>query len=68
MSDKQSAIVHYEPYLYPLDILKGWNKIYGQRGFHQYQFVVPETEKDALKDIFRIIANSGQASFLTVLK
>ena len=68
LSDTQKAIVHFEPYLYPLDVLSGWNKIYGKRGFHQYQFVVPEDKKDALRDILNVIASSGQGSFLTVLK
>ena len=68
LSDHETKIVHYEPYLYPLDVLKDWNKIYGKRGFHQYQFVIPVSEKDALKDLFKIISSSGQASFLTVLK
>lgn len=67
-SDRVVSTVHYEPYLYPLDVLGGWNKIYGKRGFYQYQFVIPEHEVDALKDILKIIARSGSSSFLSVLK
>ena len=65
---RESGIVHFEPYLYPLDVINDWNKIYGKRGFHQYQFVIPEDARNSLKDVFKIIARSGQASFLTVLK
>lgn len=60
--------VHYEPFFYPLDMIHDWNKIYGRRGFFQYQFVVPYNEKLALRDIFSRIARSGMGSFLAVFK
>lgn len=68
LSEQVSSIVHYDSYLYPLDVLDGWNKLYGRRGFFQYQFVIPESEKDVMKDILKVISSSGQGSFLTVLK
>lgn len=62
-------IVHYEPFFYPLDAILNWNKIYGKNGFTQYQFVLPiESGKKGLEEILRAIANSGEGSFLAVLK
>ena len=55
--------VHYAPFFYPLDGVRHWNRLYGRRGFFQYQFVVPQTERAALDEIFATIAASGQGSF-----
>lgn len=62
-------IISFEPFFYPLDAVDNWNKAYGKRGFLQYQFAIPfENSLENLKDIFKIIADSGYSSFLTVLK
>lgn len=59
----------YETFFYPLDAVTDWNKIYGKSGFIQYQMVIPkETGKDGMKKILETIANSGNGSFLAVLK
>ncbi len=56
-------------FLYPLDAIHGWNRIYGKRGFHQFQCVVPFAEGAAvLRALLVVIAASRQASFLAVLK
>jgi len=63
------AIVHYEPYFYPLDAIAEWNRIYGPRGFLQYQCVVPPAaSEEAIAELLRTIAASGSGSFLAVLK
>jgi len=62
------SIVDYEPFFYPLDAILEWNKIYGKRGFTQYQFVIPKSKSDGLKAILQRIAESGEGSFLAVLK
>ena len=62
-------IVSYNTFFYPLDSLSHWNRIYGKRGFTQYQFVIPkEAAKEGLPLILQRIARSGQGSFLAVLK
>lgn len=56
-------------YFYPLDTIGGWNKLYGRKGFVQYQFVIPEAEAlDQMKNILKHISQSGKGSFLAVLK
>jgi FAD/FMN-containing dehydrogenase len=62
-------VQHYEPFFYPLDSIHQWNRMYGKRGFYQYQCVVPYADsKDHIRAIFKAIADSGEGSFLAVLK
>ena len=62
-------IVHYEPFLYPLDAILDWNRLYGPSGFFQYQSVVPRAAGlEATRDMLDAIQRSGQGSFLAVLK
>ncbi len=63
------SVVHYESFFYPLDSILKWNRIYGPKGFFQYQCVVPRlAAKEAIADILKAIAKSGLGSFLAVLK
>jgi decaprenylphospho-beta-D-ribofuranose 2-oxidase len=64
-----TAIVPLEPYFYPLDAIGAWNRIYGSRGFLQYQFVLPKSaSREGMARILRRVAEHGSASFLAVLK
>ncbi len=68
-SPGKRVIQHYEPFFYPLDAVDGWSKIYGKRGFFQYQSVTPQSAGLApVEEMAREIAASGEASFLAVLK
>jgi len=61
--------IDYETFFYPLDFVKDWNKIYGRSGFIQYQMMIPkEKGKEGMRKILETIANSGNGSFLAVLK
>lgn len=63
------SLVDYDTFFYPLDSIFEWNKIYGRRGFTQYQFVLPkDSSKEGLKRILEMISESGEGSFLAVLK
>lgn len=65
----QRQIIYYDPFFYPLDSILYWNRMYGKRGYIQYQFVVPYNDGyDTIRDILHLIAKSGYASFLAVLK
>lgn len=63
------SVVHYDSFYYPLDSILDWNKIYGKKGFVQYQFVLPvSTSRNGLVDILTRINKRGTGSFLAVLK
>jgi L-gulonolactone oxidase len=65
----RQASVSYDPFFFPLDAISGWNKLYGRRGFYQYQSVVPTAVAEAAtSEMLRTIAKSGEGSFLAVLK
>ncbi len=61
--------IDYNSFFYPLDSILNWNKMYGKRGFFQYQFVIPQKDGfSGLKEILEKISKSGYGSFLAVLK
>jgi len=58
----------YDRFFYPLDAIHHWNRLYGSCGFIQYQCVLVEDSLEAMKELLRRIARSGQPSPLNVLK
>ena len=63
------SLVHYQSFFYPLDSILHWNRIYGRKGFFQYQSVVPKDDGDVVvKEMLNEISNAGGGSFLSVLK
>ena len=50
-------------------MIEDWNRVYGRKGFHQFQCVVPYADGTrALKQLLETIAASRAASALTALK
>jgi FAD/FMN-containing dehydrogenase len=69
MGERSHSTVDYEPFFYPLDAIQNWNRIYGSKGFFQYQCAIPtEHATEAIRDILQRISNAGEGSFLAVLK
>jgi FAD/FMN-containing dehydrogenase len=67
--DVVRSLQHYRPFFYPLDALLEWNRIYGPKGFYQYQSAVPPERALAVtRQMLEVIAQSGMGSFLAVLK
>ena len=66
---RSEHVTHYEPFFYPLDRIHHWNRVYGKRGFTQYQFVLPrEAGLEGMNTILQRIVASRSGSFLAVLK
>ncbi len=58
-----------DSFFYPLDSIRNWNRMYGRRGFVQYQLVFPlETSRTGLAEVLERVSASGRGSFLGVLK
>ncbi|MFP3882758.1 MAG: FAD-dependent oxidoreductase [Actinomycetota bacterium] len=57
-----------ESYFYPLDRISLWNRLYGRRGFIQYQFVVPNGQEATLINVARTLAGTRTPVALAVLK
>lgn len=69
LSKSKTFLSDYDSFFYPLDAIYHWNRIYGKRGFTQYQFVIPkENGYEGLKHIIEKIAFHKMGSFLVVLK
>lgn len=64
-----SKQMHYKDFYYPLDGIANWNRMYGPKGFYQYQSVVPmENAPEVTLEMLRLIKLSKEGSFLGVLK
>jgi decaprenylphospho-beta-D-ribofuranose 2-oxidase len=64
----QRGAIHSVSSFYPLDLVEGWNRLYGSTGFLQYQFVVPFGQEAAMRHAIERLSAAGAASFLAVLK
>ena len=68
-SSKKSSIKHYQPFMFPLDAVNKWNRVYGRKGFFQYQCVFPsEVSEYGVKEVLKIIRKGNQKSYLGVVK
>lgn len=63
------SLTDWNTFFYPLDSLNQWNRIYGKKGFTQFQCVLPMSQsKNGMKHLLETISKSGMGSFLAVLK
>ncbi|MCB1405632.1 MAG: FAD-binding oxidoreductase [Rhodobacteraceae bacterium] len=64
-----TGLVGWGPFFYPLDAIRDWNRIYGRKGFMQFQAVLPmESHAEGLRAVLAAIARTRAGSFLAVLK
>lgn len=65
----RERVVPLHKFLYPLDAMLDWNRMYGRRGFHQFQCVIPDAASErGVPALLETIARERTASFLAVLK
>lgn len=57
-----------EAFFYPLDIVGQWNRVYGPRGFVQWQCVLPFAEEGRLRRIVEAFVRGPAPATLAVLK
>jgi FAD/FMN-containing dehydrogenase len=63
------TLVDWDSFFYPLDAILGWNRIYGRRGFAQFQCAIPLAQsRDGMRALIEAISAAGAGSFLSVLK
>ncbi len=66
---QSSGIVSHHSFTYPLDAIHSWNRMYGRRGFTQYQCVLPRAAgRSSAKRVLEVLTARGGASFLCVIK
>ena len=62
-------LINWNNYFYPLDKILKWNRLYGQKGFAQFQCVIPQKKsKEGLIEIFETMKKFNTYSYLAVLK
>ncbi|MFN3428977.1 MAG: D-arabinono-1,4-lactone oxidase, partial [Candidatus Sericytochromatia bacterium] len=65
----RSGLAPIPKFLYPLDAVHDWNRLYGKPGFSQFQAVIPDAAAESGLRALLSAANKGAtASFLAVLK
>ena len=68
-ADPHRGIVHPESFYYPLDIIREWNRAYGQRGFTQHQAVLPAPHTHQRHEQYlRLLHDNRARVFLSVVK
>lgn len=59
----------WDKFFFPLDAVRDWNRLYGPDGLYQHQSVLPvDGAQRAIASLLETSQQSGEASFLTVLK
>ena len=62
-------LIDWERYFYPLDRVRHWNRLYGRRGFVQFQCVLPLAgARSGLEALLKRVSQGGRGAFLAVLK
>ncbi|PJR10263.1 FAD-binding oxidoreductase [Sinorhizobium meliloti] len=67
--NRGQQLVDWDSYFYPLDAVADWHRIYGRKGFAQFQCAIPlNRSEEGLSALLQTVAEAGAGSFLAVLK
>ncbi len=65
---RRAKVVHPHAFFYPLDAVRHWRRLYGSRGFVQYQCVLPYPDVNKPAHEILTLLSGGATSFLCVVK
>lgn len=65
---RSAELQSFGSFFYPLDVARDWNRLYGPRGFTQYQFVVPFEANDVVRKAIEVLQGAKVSPALAVLK
>jgi decaprenylphospho-beta-D-ribofuranose 2-oxidase len=66
--ERRDELQSISRFFYPLDLVDGWNRMYGPRGFLQWQCMLPFGREDVLRHVVEALVEHRAPSFLAVLK
>ncbi|MFH5823414.1 FAD-binding protein [Georgenia sp. AZ-5] len=65
---RRRALQGIGPFFHPLDVVQSWPRLYGPRGFVQYQFVVPFERHAVVRHVLELLHRERVVVSLAVLK